>query len=95
MQSAIIRSTVARCSKALKISRNFTCSLSRFFTEYSLLSTERNRQNRAVSANYVYRSDALLPIGFISISTSVLVILEVHQIMGNWVKAGCFMNCWC
>lgn len=28
-------------------------------------------------------SDALLPIGFISVSTSLLVILEVHQIMGQ------------
>jgi len=31
-------------------------------------------------------SDALLPIGFISLSTSVLVILEVHQVMGQLGK---------
>ena len=31
-------------------------------------------------------SEALLPIGFISLSTSVLVILEVHQVMGQLGK---------
>lgn len=87
MQSGIISSAASKIKQALKDVMEFY-----FFSISVFHRIFRFYQLKGIGKTVLFRqvmftgSDALLPIGFISISTSVLVILEVHQIMGQLGK---------
>jgi phospholipid/cholesterol/gamma-HCH transport system permease protein len=87
MQSRIISSAVSKTHQAFKdIVEFYFFSISvfhRIFRFYELKGIGKTVLFRQVMFT---GSDALLPISFISVSTSVLVILEVHQIMGQLGK---------